>query len=343
VTFATPWFGLLGLVGLVPLALALERLRTGAALRAELGLAAPGRLRRAARPLGIVGLFAVVAVTATQPALRSQQERVARSDAQIFLVIDNSRSMLASRGPNGVPRYARALAFARRLHAAQPEVPIGIGALTNRVLPYLMATSQEQAFQVVLSDAYGIERPPPEATIGAVISTLAALDDVAQHDFFPASAHKRVLVVLSDAETLPFNVRPVLRDLRRVHVTPILVRFWRPDERVYKPEGGIERYKPSVPDELARLQSVGLASYDETQFGEVRAAVQKAVGHGPTTRVALERLDQPIAPLVALAGLLPLLLLLAPLRGGRPQRRRGSMSHAPAPATLSGPVGHGVR
>jgi hypothetical protein len=255
--------------------------------------------------------------------VRSQQQRTARSDAQLFVVVDNSRSMLASRGPAGAPRYARALAFARRLHAAEPELPAGVGALTNRVLPYLFATSQEQAFQLALSESYGIERPPPQATVGTVVSALGALDDVATHDFFPPSAKKRILVVLTDAESLPFTLQPVLRDLRRAHVTPILVRFWRADERIYKPAGGIERYRPTGGNALAVLGSAGLRSYDERRFEDVRRAVAVAAGKGPSTRVDLERLDRPVGPYVALAALLPLLLLLAPLRPGRPRRGPG--------------------
>jgi hypothetical protein len=245
--------------------------------------------------------------------VRSQQERAARTDAQLFVVIDNSRSMLASKGANGPSRAARALAFTRRLHATFPNLAIGVGSLTNRVLPYLFATSQEEALRLVLSKSYGIERPPPEVALGSEVSTFDALEDVAKQDYFPPSVRKRVLVVLSDAETLPFRSRAVLRDLHRARLTPIVVRFWRPDERVYQPGGTPERYLPSAPDELALLRAAGWTAFDERRFAQVRAAVVRAVGHGPVARVALERRDQPIAPYLALLALAPLLLLLAPL------------------------------
>src|SRR5260221_1204484 len=165
--------------------------------------------------------------------------------------------MGAAWGPNGPSGAARALVFTRRLHAALPDIPIGVGSLTNRVLPYLFATSQAEALRLVLSESYGIERPPPEVTLGAEISTFDALEDVAKQDFFAPSARKRGLVLLSDAETLPFRLRLVLRDLHRARITPIVVRFWSPDERVYSAGGTPERYLPSAPDELGRLPSVG--------------------------------------------------------------------------------------
>jgi hypothetical protein len=332
-TFATPWYALLGLAGLVPLALAWQRLRAGDALRAELGLAAPRRTQRFARLVVLAALFALLAAAAAQPAIRSQQERVARSDAQLLLVLDNSRSMLASKGPAGPSRAARALAFARRLHAALPDVPVGVGSLTNRVLPYLFATSQEHAFELALDKSYGIERPPPEITIGSEISTFDALDDVGQEDFFSTTVRKKVLVVLSDAETLPFRTKIVRADLRHAHVTAIVVRFWRPDERVYRPDRTPERYVPTAPDEVERLRAAGWTVYDESRFATVRDLVARTVGEGPSERVALDRIDRPVAAWVAFLALVPLGMLFAPLLAlrvpGLAKRRSARPVHAP--------------
>jgi hypothetical protein len=339
VTFATPWYALLGLLGLVPLAVSWQRLRTGEVLRAELGLAAPPAARRLRRPLAIAALFALLGLAAAQPAIRSQHEQVARADAQLFVVLDNSRSMLASPGANGPSRALRALAFTRRLHAALPDVPIGLGSLTNRVLPYLFATTQEQAFQLTLEKSYGIERPPPEVTLGAEISTFDALDDIAQEDFFSPSARKRVVVVLSDAETLPFRARFVANNLRLAHIRLIVVRFWRPDERVYRRDGSPERYIPSAPDELQRLRAAGWTAYDESRFAAVRNLVAQTLGHGPVQRVALERVDRAIASWLALLALVPLGVLLAPLLAlrlpGPAKRRSTGPAHTPVavPAT----------
>jgi hypothetical protein len=312
-TFATPWYALIALVGLLPLGVVAERMRAGRILRAELGLARPSLARRLVRPLALVAFFALLGAAAAQPAVRSEQHQRARTDAEIQLVIDNSRSMLASDGPNGTPRFVRALTFARALRADFSEIPIGVSSLTNRVLPYTIPTTQGQVFELALSQSYGIERPPPEATLGAVVSTLGALDDIALTDFFTPGVHKRALVVLTDAESLPFSSEPVLHDLHANGIKPVIVRFWHANERVYKPDGTMERYRPIAPDEVAKLRTLGWAAYDEGQLGDVEKTVRSIVGNGPTHPLAMERLDQPVAPWFALAALVPLAVLLAPL------------------------------
>jgi hypothetical protein len=312
-TFVTPWYALLGLAAILPLAMAFQRLRAAGRLREELALPAPPRAQRLVRPLAIAAIFALVAAAAAQPALRTEQHRKARADAAMFLAIDNSRSMLASPGLRGAPRYLRALRFARRLHRAFPAVPAGIASLTNRVLPYVFPTTSDAALEQVLQHGYGIERPPPEVTSGDEISTFDALDDVAQRDFFGKDVKRRVLVVLSDAETLPFRIRRVLADLDRAGVRTVIVRFWRPDERVYRLDNRPERYRPSAPRELDILRARGWTAYDESEYAGVRQVVAQTVGHGPVHVVALERLDRPIGPYVAALALLPLLVLLWPL------------------------------
>jgi hypothetical protein len=330
-TFVTPWYALLGLAAVVPLAVAFQRLRAAAALREELGLPAPPLGRQLVRPLAVASIFALVAAAAAQPAVRTEQHRTARTDAEIFIAIDNSRSMLASRGLTGAPRYLRALRFTRRVHQAFRQVPTGIASLTNRVLPYVFPTTSDAALDEVLRHGYGIERPPPEVTSGEEVSTFDALDDVAHHDFYGRHVKKRVLLVLSDAETLPFRIRRVLADLERVGIKTLVVRFWRPDERVFRLDNRPERYRPSAAHELDILRSRGWSAYDESQFAAVRQVVAQTVGRGPVHTVALERLDRPVGPYVAALALIPLLVLLWPLL---------VLRRAPGPAERSsaGPV-----
>jgi hypothetical protein len=342
-TFSTPWYALVGLAVLLPLAGAWQRLRASAVLREELALPAPPLAQRLVRPLAIAVLFGLVAAAAAQPSLRTEQHRRARTDAAVFIAVDNSRSMLASSGVTGPPRYLRALRFARRLHRTFPQVPAGIASLTNRVLPYVFPTTSDAALEQVLQHGYGIERPPPEVTSGSEISTFDALDDVAQHDFFAKDVKKRVFVVLSDAETLPFHIRQVLTDLERARVDTVVVRFWKPDERVYRLDGKLERYRPSAPRELDVLRARGWSAFDETQFGAVRRVVARAVGHGPVHTVALERLDRPVGPYVAALALVPLLVLLWPLLAlQRAARRPAQRSSAgPVRARAAAPVSSG--
>ena len=167
------------------------------------------------------------------------------------------------------------------MRQAFPQVPTGIASLTNRVLPYVFPTTSDGALEEVLHRGYGIERPPPEVTSGEEISTFDALDDVAHHDFYGAQVKKRVLLVLSDAETLPFRIKHVGVDLERAGIRTVVVRFWRPDERIFRLDNRTERYRPSAPHELDVLRARGWTAFDETQFAAVRQVVAGTVGHGP--------------------------------------------------------------
>ena len=212
--------------------------RSSGSPRRRCSAAAPAaRARRALRPPGPGG----------GAAGDSQPARAGRARGRAALRRPRQLALDAR-----LARTERALARAARARRSRggctprcPDVPIGVGSLTNRVLPYLFATSQEKAFQLALDKSYGIERPPPEVTMGSEISSFDALDDMAQEDFFSPAARKRAVVVLSDAETLPFRTRIVEEDLRHAHVKLIVVRFWRPDERVYGRDGLPERYVPT--------------------------------------------------------------------------------------------------
>jgi hypothetical protein len=346
-TVAHPAAALVALVGLVPVAVSLVRARAAGGARAALGLPRSTPLARLARPLALACGFALLGLAAAQPSIRQQHERRARTDAQLLVLLDTSRSMLAAARPNGQPRYRRAAAFARRLHAALPELAVGVGSLSNRVLPYLFPTVDDRAFQTVLDRSYGVQRPPPALDSDRWVTSFDKLSEVATHRFFARSVRKRLVVVLSDAETRPFDAVSVLRTLRRHQVAPIVVRFWRADERIAG-----DSYRATQPRELADLRASGWPAYPETDFEGVVAQARRTLGTGPVATVGYQRRDTSIAPIVALAALAPFLLVLAPAgqlrlrpgpsrwssrRSGRrrpgrasPARRRAEPSRSPS-------------
>jgi hypothetical protein len=307
VEFATPLAALAGLVGLVPVAVALVRSRRADGLRRALGLDDPTLPSRLARPLALGCAFALLGLAAAQPVLVRQRERLARTDAQMLVVLDNSRSMLALAGRRSEPRYRRAQAFAFRLRAAFPQLPTGVAALNNRLLPYLFPTVDEQAYGSVVGQAYGIQKPPPSVDGDPVATVFGELTEVASQTFFGDRARRRVLVVLSDAETRPFGARAALEALRRAHTTPIVVRFWHRGERIPH-----ESYRSTQPDELGRLRRAGWPAYSERELDAVVRRVRDAIGSGPEAEVGLRRRQTSIAPAIALAALAPLLLVLVP-------------------------------
>jgi hypothetical protein len=314
IEFATPLAALAGLVGLVPIAIAIVRSRQASGLRRMLGLPEPAAPARFVRPLALACAFALLGLAAAQPSLARQRERLVRTDAQLLVVLDNSRSMLAAAGPRGLPRYRRAATFARELRTALPELPAGVAALNNRLLPYLFPTVDEQAYSSVVARAYGIQEPPPAIDPDPVATTFSELDAVVTQTFFSSRAGKRVLVVLSDAETRPFDARGTLAALRRAHTTPIVVRFWHPHERIAH-----ETYRATQPNQLRKLRAAGWPAYTEGRLDAVVGRVREAVGSGPTAQVGYRRRETSIAPAIAVAALAPLLLVLVP--GGLLRRR----------------------
>ena len=315
IEFATPLAALAGLVGLVPIAVAFVRSGQARVVRQLLGLPEPALPSRLARPLALGCAFALLGLAAAQPSLVRQRERLARTDAQMLVVLDNSRSMLASAGARSEPRYRRAAAFAHRLRAAFPEVPTGVASLNNRLLPYLFPTVDDQAYASVVGQAYGIQKPPPSVDEDPVATVFGELSQVASQTFFSKGARKRVLVVLSDAETRPFDVRGTLDSLRRARTTPVVVRFWQAGERIPH-----ESYRSSQPDELARLREAGWPAYSERELGAVVQRVRAVIGTGPEAAVGYRRREVSIAPAIALAALAPLLLVFVPA-GMLPRRR----------------------
>ena len=315
IELATPIAALAGLAGLVPLAVWLVQSRRAGGLRRVLGLPEPVVRARITRPLALACAFALLGLAAAQPLLVRQRERHVRTDAQMLLVLDNSRSMLASSGPHTRPRFRRAALFARKLRADLPELPTGVAALNNRLLPYVFPTVDEQAFSSVVARAYGIQKPPPAIDPDPVATAFDQLNEVTTQTFFSPRARKRVLVVLSDAETRPFDARGTLAALRRARTTPVVVRFWHPGERI--PHA---LYRSTQPGALARLRAAGWAAYSETELPAVVRRVRAAIGSGTTANVGYRRSETSIAPAVALAALAPLLLVIVP--AGVPRRRR---------------------
>jgi hypothetical protein len=333
-TFASPWAALVALAGLPALTLALVRGRSARRLRRALGLAEPPLPTRLVRPIALVCLFGLLGLAAAQPAIRHEQVRTARKDAELLVVLDSSRSMLASRTATSSPRYRRAATFAHRLRRAVPELPAGVASLTNRLLPYLFPTADARIYDSVLDEAYGIQRPRPSPAVEPWVTTFDPLLELTTRRFFSPSVHKRVVVVLSDLETHPFEAGFVLGRLRAGGVTPILVRFWRSDERIFRSNGSQERYRATLPNELAELRADGWPAYPETSLDRVAARVRRAIGSGPTGGFGLQRRDRSLASILALAAFAPLLLLIAPA-GQLPLRRRLRPSRS-APDTTSG-------
>jgi len=312
--FLTPIAGLVALGAVVPLAALLHRRRVGRRTRARIGLAEPRRRFYALPVAALAGTAGLLGLSAAQPVVSFDESRRVRTDAEAIFVLDITRSMLASDAAGSASRLERAKAATTALAATVPTVPVGIATVSDRTLPHLFPTADDDVFRTTLQKAIGVERPPPVHTLLRRVTSLEALSAVATQGFFSPAAERRVLVVLTDGETLP-GTRARLGNLfrRPPGIATLFVHVWGRDERVFRgqtPEPGY-RADPSAEELLGRLAAqIGGEVYSEGRLAGAAQRLPQLVGSGPTVVEGERREEVPLAPPLAAAALLPLALLL---------------------------------
>ncbi len=319
VAFLTPSGALLALGALLPLAGLLAIARRADRVRAAVGLATPARGRLLVPAVAILAAAGLLGLAAAQPVVDRTATREVRSDAEVFVVLDTSRSMLARLEPGSPSRLDRAKSAAEELRADLPGVPVGIASLTDRVLPHLFPSADEAVFRATLERAIDIERPPPRSSWALNATNFDSLTEVAVRNFFPPSATQRLLVVFSDGESEPVTLSRVGRLLgQEPRIRAVFVQFWDAGERVYAGTVPEPRYSP---DPSARVLLEGLAAatggsvHGEDEIREAAERSRDLLGEGPTATQGERRARHALSPYLALAAFLPLALLL-----GRPDR-----------------------
>jgi hypothetical protein len=193
------------------------------------------------------------------------------------------------------------------------DFPSGVATMTDRVLPNIFPTGDEQLFAAALAETVGVERPPPKGFEDRA-TTFAALDTLAGDNFFSAGIKHRLVVLLSDGETSPYFAGDLRESLRRVPRTNfVIVRIGSQHERIwvnarldrsYRADPGAARATTN----LARV--VNGRSYGEGQVAAATQAAKRILGAGPLVGVGHGLRAVALAPWLALASLFPLLLLL---------------------------------
>ena len=313
VEFLTPLGWLVAVAAVLPVGAAFVRARREARVRSRIGLGAPRWGAQATTAVAATLALALLAAATARPAIRSTGTRPLRTDAQIFVVIDISRSMLAQL-PHGPTRYTRAVAAALRLRAALPDVRVGLASMTDRPLPHLFPTANRVLFSRVLRRAVGIERPPSESGRN-VYGTTTNFDPLAQlgtAGYFDRTVTHEIAIVLTDGESELYSPDAVARELRADHVPLLVVRFWNPRERVYTPRGRVEAYRPDR-GSLRPLRHLATGTggrvYDENELPDVLKAVRSRLGNGPTRAIGRPSRVE-LSPYLALAAVLPIAFLL---------------------------------
>jgi hypothetical protein len=311
--FLTPEYAAIAALGLAAFAALLASERRAAKARGALGLAAPSPRSRVPTMAALVLVPALLGLALAQPVLRSTRTQRVRSDAEALFIFDTSRSMAASAGPGQPSRLSRALRAGLRLRLALADVPSGIATMTDRVLPDLFPTPSEESFVATLQDSVGIDRPPPR-TLQERATTFAALDALEGWNFFDHGIAHRLAIVLTDGETAPYSTQELRSTLsQKPRTSFVILRFWRPGERIYRGETADPGYRPDPgsASAVAQLADVtGGQAFDERDVARAARAAREALGTGPVRRRGESLHVVPLARWLALAALAPLALLL---------------------------------
>jgi hypothetical protein len=300
--FLSPLAALVALAVVLPLvAYALVELRARR-VSEHLRLTPPPLRTRLGVPGAIAAVAGLLGIAAAQPVISGTRARAGRTDVQVYVLFDTSRSMLARRSPGSPDRLERSKRLALGLRQKLGDVPFGIASLTDRMLPHLFPTLDGDVFASTLHDAIGIERPPPSGT-DALATDYNSLSDAATNEYYGANVEKRLLVIFSDGESRYFDDVVLARALHEGHVRVLFVQVWDPREEIFvKGNQADPGYRPD-PQARASAQRVAL-------LGEKEAALVKAaksfVGTGPETTLRQQRTRVSLGPYVALAALLPL-------------------------------------
>jgi hypothetical protein len=256
----------------------------------------------------------LVGAAAMQPVVSLDEQRRVRTDAEALVVVDTTRSMLASATSTSPSRIARAKAVAAALQDVLPAVPVGLASITDRTLPHLFPSADGEVFRSTLEKAIGVERPPPVHSFVTRVTNLEALSAVATQGFFSPTARRRLLIVVTDGESLPgarARLAPLFR--RPPGIASVFVHVWDRDERVFRgrtPEPGY-RADPDARAALDRLAAeLGGEVFAENELVRASEAVPDLVGSGPSVVQGERRRDIALAPYFVAAAFVPLVLVL---------------------------------
>ncbi|MBA2462592.1 MAG: VWA domain-containing protein [Actinobacteria bacterium] len=312
-SFLTPLGAAFALTALLPLAICLVRERRARRIRRAIGLRHPSHVSRLPLVVALAAVPGLLALAAMQPVIETTRTVHERTDAEAFVVVDISRSMLAAAAAGAPTRLERARLEAEKLRVRFPQMPIGILSMTDRILPHLFPTTDRQVFAATLEQAIGIERPPPVLFYSTRATSLESLAGIPARDYFSPSARKRLLIVLTDGESRPLEGELAKAFSRRPRIETLLIHYWEANERIYETGVAERGYRPdrASTSMLANVATrVGGHVFAEGQSGELQAAAAEALGSGPTRERVIEGERRALMPYATLVALIPLSFVL---------------------------------
>ena len=312
ISLLTPYGALVAFAALAPLLVFLRRERRARRVRDALRLQEPTARSRVSLIAALVAVPTLLGLAAAQPVVAESRTLPERTDAEVFVAIDISRSMLASASDGEATRFERARQIALDLRQELPDVPIGVASMTVGLLPHLFPTTDQRVFAATLGDTLNVGQVWTGLG-GSIATSIEAIGAAPRLNYFPPTAEKRVLVVLTDGESLPL-ARDLASDFsKEPRVEPILVHVWDAGEQVFS--GGIPEasYVPD-PGSRAILDTVAReidgTVIDESDAGVLAGRVRSAIGTGPTVEREQEGERRALMPWVTLLTVVPLGFLL---------------------------------
>ena len=200
---------------------------------------------------------------------------------------------------------------------------VGVASITNRVLPHLFPSADQDVFRATLSKALGVDRPAPGTGFivapGQVSSRNATILQPRSRAWGRrASSRPRRASgswsCLTDGESPDVEAARVASSFRRAGIQAVFLRFWRSGERVFTNGEAEPQYRPQ-PESRAILESLAAATagraFDEADLTGAERQVHTDLGSGKAEAVATQRGHRlPLAPYLAAVAILPLGLLL---------------------------------
>jgi hypothetical protein len=314
IMFLTPLGAVLALGALVPLLALVAVRRRANRVRRVVGVPRIS-MRRVLVPLAALGVAGVLlGAAAAQPVLQRTSTRVVRTDVEVYVVFDVSRSMLARSSPGARTRLARSKRAASDIRHSLPEFPVGVVSVTDRALPHLFPSTSIDVFDATVERSIGIERPPPQSSLASNATNLGSLERMRGLRFFRPDAKKRLVIVFTDGETQPVAQNRFGTLFRRSPPIELLfVHHWAEGERVYTRGVPEPEYLPD-PSAEGILQAIAASAggdvFPESAAGIVAQRARQLMGDGPTVVEGKERGRDALAPYLALAAFVPLGLLL---------------------------------
>ena len=315
VSFVTPLASVIGVLGLIPLLGMALRERRQRRVRTVLGLAPPSSAAGRGFVLALTAFFGLLALAAAQPLLRLDEPVPSRTDAEVFVLVDVSRSMLAASSPDGHTRFQRAVSLAGRLREGLADIPVGVASITDRPLPHLFPSADREVFSTVVERVLAVDRPPPSKRQEGRATELGSIVALGRDNYFSARSVRRLTLVLTDGETTGFDPEALAAQLQRDGVAVAIVRIGDASERIYGPDGREEStYRPDRTNDplLDRLTEAmpGGRVFSESEGPAALAVARTYLGPGPSIQSVKQERLVPVGGYVALAAALPLAFLL---------------------------------